>query len=262
LTQLDLSDARKQLSDIQESAISPISGTVTTVNVSKGKSVDTSTVLVTIADFNDLIVKADISEYDVPKLAVGQTCFMTSDGLDGVSYTGVVLKIADSAVSGGSGTVVPVEFSINEIDGMLKPGFNLDIDITVAQSGNVVAVPIVSILKDQTTGGNYVFKVDESRMVRRADVTLGLTGDMVVEVKSGVSEGDEIISSPTSSMFDGMPLAGYIGESREGQGLFDMFDQRGMGGGATIQTRPAGAASGGTGGSRSMPSGNAAFSRP
>ncbi|MDR1639630.1 MAG: efflux RND transporter periplasmic adaptor subunit [Clostridiales bacterium] len=254
LTQLDLTDARESLSDIQESAASPISGTITSVNVAKGKSVDTSTILVTIADFTDLIVKADISEYDVPKLKLGQSTDMTSDGLEGMLYTGALTKISDSAVTTGAGTVVPVEFSINEIDGLLKPGFNLDLDITTAQSKDTVSVPIVAVQKDQVTGTHYVYTVDTERNLKKTDIKLGLTGDMIVGIASGLIEGEEIISSPTSNMFDGMPLAGYIRENQLGGGLFEMF---GNDGGGARQAAPAttGSFRGGTGG-------NATFTRP
>ncbi|MDR1914897.1 MAG: HlyD family efflux transporter periplasmic adaptor subunit, partial [Clostridiales bacterium] len=144
LTQLDLEDYRKQLEDITENTTTPLAGTVTSVGVSRGKTVDASTVLVTIADFNDLIVTADISEYDIPKLAIGQPVAMTSDGIADATYTGKVTKIGDSAVSAsassGTSTTVPVEIAFDTVPKDLKPGFNLELEITVNHNPEAVTV--------------------------------------------------------------------------------------------------------------------------
>ncbi|MDR3238680.1 MAG: efflux RND transporter periplasmic adaptor subunit [Clostridiales bacterium] len=205
--QQDLTDYQDQLRTIVESTTSPIDGTVTTVNVSKGSAVTSSTVLMTIADFNDLIVKANISEYDMPKLALGQPVVMTSDGMLDIVFTGKIIKIGDSATtqsaSSGTETVVPVDISLDNADGKLKPGFNLDLEIVVAQVPDAVTVPIDAVLKDAVTGEHYVFTIESERLKRTA-VTLGAVSDMTVEIASGLQDGDHVIASPTSSMRDGM----------------------------------------------------------
>jgi HlyD family secretion protein len=210
LLELDLADYREQLEDITENAVSPMTGTITSVDAAKGKSVDTSTVLMTIANFEDLIVTSSISEYDIPKLKLGQSVVMTSDGIENVRYTGTITKISDSAqtqsATSGSETVVPVEITFDEQAAEMKPGFNLELEITVAHSPEAVTVPITALQKDAVTGEYSVFTVGEDRTLKKTPVTKGITSDMVVEIASGVNEGDRVIVSPTEDMLDGMSM--------------------------------------------------------
>ena len=256
LTQLDLADYQQQLADLVENADSPLDGTVTSVSVSQGKSVDTSTVLMTIADLTDLIVTADISEYDVPNLKIGQPVVMSSDGNADVKYNGKVSKIGSSAVTqsatSGTETVVPVEVSFDEPATDLKPGFNLNLDITVADNPKAVTVPITALQTDTASGGYYVFVADSSGTLKKTTVTKGITSDMIIEITSGVSEGDEVITSPTAQMQDGMTLAGSAGAaggtesgSTGGFNLFGLFGGGGNGGGAPPGGGVGGAPSGG-----------------
>ena len=234
LTELDLEDYRQQLADLTESAVSPLDGTITSINVAQGKSVDTSTVLLTIANFNDLIVTSNISEYDIPKLQIGQPVVMTSDGMDNVRYTGMVSKISDSAstqnASSGTETVVPVEITFNEPVTDLKPGFNLELEVTVANNPKAITVPITALQKDEYTGGYSVFVIGDDRIIKKMPVTKGITNDMVVEITTGISEGDSVVTNPTADMRDGESLD-EMGVSRIGRPTnangFNMFGGNG-----------------------------------
>jgi HlyD family secretion protein len=228
---IDLENLRDQLSDITENSVSVISGKITAVNVSKGQSVNSATVLVTVADFNDLIVIANISEYDIPKIALGQEALMTSDGDETLTYAGKISKIGDSASSSnaasGTVTTVPVEITFDAAPDGLKPGFNLDLDITVAHNATAVVIPITAIKKD-IDGTSYVYVLINDVLNKRAVIT-GITNDMDVEAVSGVSVGDAIIISPTDEMADGMridelPLS--IGTGADGMPFGNMQMQR------------------------------------
>ncbi|MDR2648566.1 MAG: efflux RND transporter periplasmic adaptor subunit [Clostridiales bacterium] len=251
LLELDLADYKEQLEDLTENAVSPMTGAITAVNAAKGKSVDTSTILVTIADFEELIVTANISEYDIPKLELGQPVVMTSDGIENVLYTGSVTKISDSAqtqnATSGSETVVPVEISFDRLAAGMKPGFNLELEITVAHSPQAVTVPITALQKDAESGGYSVFVVGEDRTLKKTSITKGITSDMVVEITSGVNEGDMVIVSPTETMRDGasMDELGGNGAARADGGGFSMFGGNSrpnagmnMGGGVRVNAGP------------------------
>lgn len=213
LSQISLDNLKKQLNEVVDSDVSPISGTVTTVSVSRGSKAEEDTVLLKVADFNQLIVKADISEYDTPKLVLGQKVTMTSDGLSNVVYTGTITKISNSASTqsavSGSETVVPIEISVDNPDGKVKPGFNLDLEILIAEQPSALGVSISAVQKDKQTEEYYVFVVErqgEERILKKTTVTLGIYTDMQVEITSGLSEGDMVLTSPTADMQDGQPL--------------------------------------------------------
>ncbi len=231
LGELNLADLKRQLSELVSSTISPLEGTITAVNVSRGSNVTNDTILIKVADFSDLIVKANISEYDAPNIELGQTVTMTSDGIPNTIYKGKIITIGNSASSqsavSGSETVVPIEISVENVDKNIKPGYNLDLEILTVDKPSVLNIPVSSVVKDKETGKQYVFTIDESRNLKRVDVELGIQSDLNVEVISGLSENQKIVASPTDEMEDGKPLHSNT-ETNGGRGNANRANQNGQ----------------------------------
>lgn len=131
----NLADYEKDLSELVYSTSSTVEGKVTEVCVDEGTYTEENTVILKLANFDQLIVSANVEEYDAPSLKLGQSVKMTSDGLEGKEYTGSIIKIsqsaADTSTNMGTETTVPVEISVDNPDGVLKPGYNLDLEITI-----------------------------------------------------------------------------------------------------------------------------------
>ncbi|MDR1687955.1 MAG: efflux RND transporter periplasmic adaptor subunit [Clostridiales bacterium] len=213
-----LAQSKQDLAEIIYETKSAYSGTVLSVTAAEGASAPAGSVLYTVTDLNALIVKSDISEYDAPKLALGQTVNMTSDGIQGTVYTGKISKIAPLATtkttSGGTESVVAIEISIVNPDGVLKPGFNLDIDIITVDLKNVLNIAQSALLRDAETKKNYVYTVNSENLAAKTFVETGLYGDMQVEILSGLTEGQKIISNPSDEIYEGMVIMQF----RPGQG--------------------------------------------
>lgn len=208
LTKISLEDYKKQLNDLVYQTNSKVSGQVTEICIDEGTYTEENTVMLKIADFNKLIVNASIAEYDAPNIELGQKVEMTSDGLEGKLYTGTVTKIEPSASSAstvmGSETVVPIEISVDNPDGILKPGYNLDLEIIKVDKQDILAVSASAVLEDKESEESYVYKLDENRILKKTVVETGISGDVNIEILSGLNEGDKIIASPTDNMKDGM----------------------------------------------------------
>ena len=204
-----LSDAQKDLNDIVYSTYSSVDGVVTEVCIDEGTYTEENTVMLKVADLNDLIVSANIEEYDAPLLALGQKVTMTSDGLEGRTYTGEITKInitASSASSNmGTETVVPVEISVDNPDGVLKQNYNLDLEIEIANSSGVLCVPSAAVGADGRTGESYVYKIENDVLAKTA-VETGETNDTLTQIVTGLNEGDNVIASVSSDLQDGMSL--------------------------------------------------------
>jgi HlyD family secretion protein len=172
-----------------------------------------------VADLNDLIVSANIEEYDAPLLALGQKVTMTSDGLEGKVYTGEITKInitASNASSNmGTETVVPIEISVDNPDGILKQNYNLDLEIETVNKTDVLCVSAAAIGTDGKTDESYVYKV-ENDVVKKTVVELGETDDTNTEILSGLNEGDTIVSTMSESIKDGMNLSELKSQPQEG----------------------------------------------
>lgn len=205
----NLSDYEKDLSELVYSTSSTVNGKVTEVCVDEGTYTEENTVILKVADFNKLIVSANIEEYDAPLLELGQRVVMTSDGLEGKEYTGTVTRINDSAEAAstnmGTETAVPIEISVDNPDGVLKPGYNLDLEITILDKENVLTISESSIKTDAKTNTKYVFAI-EGGIVKKKEITTGEENDTVIEILTGLNEGDEILKSIRDDIKEGMTL--------------------------------------------------------
>lgn len=255
-----LADYEEDLAELVYTTTSPVSGRVTEVCVDSGTYTEENTVMLKVADFNNLIVSANIEEYDAPNVEVGQKVSMTSDGLTGKVYTGTIIKVDPSASSAtsmmGTETVVPIEISVDNPDGVLKPNYSLDLEIAVLDRADVLAVPTSAVGEEAKTKEYYVYKV-EGDSIKKTTIEVGEYGETVVEIIGGISEGDEVITTISDILTDGMTLeevralsaTSNKSESRETGG---MEDDRNSGFGQMLQ-------SGGSGGNR--PSGGMPPSR-
>lgn len=238
----NLSDYEKDLSELVYSTSSTVSGKVTEVCVDEGTYTEENTIILKVADFNRLIVSAAIEEYDAPLCELGQKVVMTSDGLEGREYYGSITKINDSAndtsTTMGTETTVNIEISVDNPDGVLKPGYNLDLEITVLDKQDVLTLSNGAVQTDGKTGEQYVYALENNKITKKT-VTTGESNDTSVEVITGVSEGDEVISKPVNGISEGMTLDEYkalieeTGETPEGGNAENegrnMFEPGGMG---------------------------------
>lgn len=208
-----LSDYQKDLDELVYYTYADVSGTVTQVCIDEGTYTEENTIIMYVADFNDLIVSANIEEYDAPSLALGQKVTMTSDGLEDKVYTGTIIKISPSAddttTNMGTETTVPIEISVDNPDGILKPGYSLDLEITVNETSDLLMVSTSSISKDES-GESYVYKINDENKLEKTVITTGESSDVYIEVLSGLSEGDRIVSSVFDGVEEGLTLEELI----------------------------------------------------
>lgn len=266
----NLADYEEDLSELVYSTSSTVNGKVTEVCVDEGTYTEENTVILKVADFSKLIVSASIEEYDAPLVEVGQKVVMTSDGLEGKEYTGTVTRVNDSAQDTstimGTETAVPIEISVDNPDGVLKPGYTLDLEITVVDKQDVLTVSSSAVMTDAKEGIEYVYVVEDDKITRR-EVTTGETNDTEIEIVTGLSEGEEVIRTPNESIEEGMTLDEYkemtenttTSGAAEGEAMEGMGGMMGNGGMPNDQNRGSnqgvpsgGSGGGGFGGGRSM----------
>ncbi len=200
-----LADYEKDLSELVYYTNANVSGEVTEILVDEGTYTEENTVILKVANFDRLIVSASIEEYDAPELEIGQSVVMTSDGLEGKEYYGKITKIDSSAsatsTNMGSETVVPIEISVENPDGILKPGYNLDLEIAIIEKNDILAINSSAI--GEENGEKFVY-VLENKKAEKRKIELGEKNDSQVEVISGLSEGEEIVRVYDEKIKEGM----------------------------------------------------------
>lgn len=141
-------------------------------------------------------VTVNASEIDAPKTKVGQKATITVDALPGKTFTGKVYSI-DTTGSVSSGvTTYPVVINLDFTAPDVFPNMSTTANIITATKDNVLTVPSSAI---QTSSGQSTVQVKKNGQVSTVTVETGISSDTQTEIISGLSEGDEVVTSVTST---------------------------------------------------------------
>lgn len=92
--------ARRISTTIEKTKVlSPLDGVVITRNVEPAETVALGAPLVTVADLTSLRVEAEVDEFDIGRVAIGQSVVVTADGFPGQSWVGTVDEIPSAVTS-------------------------------------------------------------------------------------------------------------------------------------------------------------------
>ena len=142
-TDLDL--AQQRLEDATVRA--PVAGTIIEKTVSLGQVIASATgtfgggtTLLKMADLNQVRVRALVNETDIGNVQPGQGASVTVDAYPDRTFRGIVEKIEPQAVVQQSVTMFPVLVTLENREGLLKPGMNGEVSVLVQRRENVLAV--------------------------------------------------------------------------------------------------------------------------
>jgi macrolide-specific efflux system membrane fusion protein len=186
--------------DLQKTAthhelVAPAGGTVTAVNVTKGADAP-SGAAITI-DATTYQVSADVVETDVSKIQLGQAADVTVDAVN-ADLAGTVSAIAPTSESSSSSSSVvsyAVTIDLTSPPKELRSGMTANVTVTTASASNVLAVPAAAL---RGTDGNYSVLVLVDGVPQAQPVTVGLITSSLVEIKSGVNAGDNVVIGTSS----------------------------------------------------------------
>jgi HlyD family secretion protein len=126
----------------------PVAGTIIEKPVSLGQVVASATnsasggtILLKMADLTKVRVRALFNETDIGAVVPGQPATVTVDAFPDRPFGGTVEKIEPSAVIQSSVTMFPVLVTLDNREGLLKPGMNGEVTVLVERREDVLAVP-------------------------------------------------------------------------------------------------------------------------
>jgi HlyD family secretion protein/macrolide-specific efflux system membrane fusion protein len=149
----------------------------------------------------------------VAKVHLDQVVDVTVDALEGKKFHARVTKVAPAAVAekGKEVETFPVEATLASGEGAeIKPGMTADVKIRVDRKKNVLVVPIEAVVSQKAkqfgreigaekTWVMLILRSPKGASTRKVDVETGERNDREIELKSGVSEGQELLIQPASS---------------------------------------------------------------
>jgi HlyD family secretion protein len=191
LAQNQVDQARLRLE--KASLTAPMDGIVTEVNVKVGERPGTGAVIL-LADLSALHIDLPVDEIDLPLVQVGQVATVTLDALPKEPLAGQVTAIAPAPMAmTGNVTDYEVTVTLSGPYPKAKVGMTADVGIETSRRENVLIIPAHLVQVDKTNGKTYVNKLD-GKQVARVEIALGLRSGSNIEVVSGLTAGDKVLT--------------------------------------------------------------------
>ncbi|MBS0212893.1 MAG: efflux RND transporter periplasmic adaptor subunit [Proteobacteria bacterium] len=181
--------------------VAPISGVVAQRSIKVGNFVQINSPIIRIIDNSTLQATLNVPERELTRLKGGLPATMEVDALPGKAFKGVVDHVAP-IVDAGSGTFrVVCRFAG---DKLLQPGMFGRIRIDYDRRANALVIPRLALLEDG--GDPAVFVVRDGKAVRTT-IAVGFTDGQWAEVRSGLAEGDQVVTAGKIALRDGSPVS-------------------------------------------------------
>ncbi len=201
--QIDEAEATYQKTII----VAPASGTITHVDIKIGERADAQKEVLVLENVNELYVEAKINETNIAKVALGQPVTMTLDAFGpDVAFTGTVVHIDPSATtedgvvnyvikaSIDNGSSQKIDDNRSALQAAIRPGMNANMMITAWDHPNVLVIPKAAV---KAVSGSLVVNVITDAKKKKTEQRVITTGDLgdgnLIEVTSGLAEGDKIL---------------------------------------------------------------------
>jgi HlyD family secretion protein len=195
--------------------------------------------IMTIADMSVVTAEVKVDETDIVNIQIGQLAEVTVDAIPGKAFKGHVTLVGDQALLRSTGVATSqsttgteeakdfkVVVTLDNPTSELRPGLSTTAKVTTAQKPNVLSLPIQALTmhdpnddkpkgqggvqaastspgaKSAAVQGVYVLEKDKSGKLRVkfVPVTTGITGATDIEVLSGLTEGQEIVTGPFKTL--------------------------------------------------------------
>lgn len=171
---------------------SPISGVVTDRPLFAGETAAAGAALITVMDTSALIAKLHIAQSQAQQLALGADATLTVRGI--TDPVPAKVSLISPALDPGS-TTVEIWLRVENRTGALKAGTPVHASITGRTVANALMVPAGAIQTSPDGTSKFVMVIAQDSTAHKKTVTLGIQNSEDVQILSGLTSSDMVISS-------------------------------------------------------------------
>lgn len=184
----------------------PMSGIVITKGVELGETVtsgvssfNAGTVMFTVADLKTLLIRVNVNEVDIAKIATEQKVRVTLDAYPQKVFTGRVRFVAPAAKIVDKIKVFEVEVALDELTDAFRTGMSANVEILGQEKKAATSVPLEALQRKD--GQVLVYKLKS-----------GLTPQQIEKAKNGLSGRTKFIwlSDNWKDYFEATPVSAGI----------------------------------------------------
>lgn len=185
----------------------PVNGTIIEKPVEKGQVISSptqdfggGTLLLKMADLSAVQVRALIDETDIGKVRAGMPARVTVAAYPNQPFDGDVVKIEPQAVVDQNVTMFAVIISIQNPDGLLLPGMNAEVDVSIASRRDVLTIPVMALRTERDVSATAgILGISESEL-RQQIASSGSKGSAKGDVP------DELADAPQTMTLRGRTI--------------------------------------------------------
>ena len=191
--------------DIESVVKAPIDGFVLSKTVEVGDPVtplttyQEGTVLMKLANMDQLVFKGTVDEIDVGKLKEGMRAEIKVGALPTDTVRGVLRKISLKAEKKENATVFPIEISIPKGTKVtLRAGYSANASVIIQKKEDILTIPERAVTFRNDSAFVKVAlgpEKDDERIIKT-----GLSDAINIEVVSGLKEGEEVVEKPVKKI--------------------------------------------------------------
>ncbi|WP_458399950.1 efflux RND transporter periplasmic adaptor subunit [Mailhella sp.] len=197
--------------------VAPLDGTIVSVPVKEGQTVNanqTTPTIAQIADLSDMEIKIEVSEGDIPFIREGMRLRYTLLSDPDTTYkakissidpgdttlsdaTGSSSGLSSSSSSAASAVYYYAKARVPNPDGILRLAMTTQNVIEIDFAKNVLLLPSLVIQSDGR-GGHTVNVLTEDNKVEVRKVETGINNNVMTEIRSGLKEGEKVVATQMS----------------------------------------------------------------
>jgi multidrug efflux pump subunit AcrA (membrane-fusion protein) len=174
---------------------SPIAGTVLAVNATEGTAPDPrdKKPLVTVVNLEALKVAAGVAEDRLSLLRPKNLALVTLKEVPNVEFPGALDEIYSEKAGFLRGQKYVALVDFKNIKGQAKPDMEAAVSIKIGEVHDMLAVPANTVYP---VDKQYAVKMREGKEWRQRIVEIGLSDGKYTQIKSGIQEGDVVMTNP------------------------------------------------------------------
>lgn len=196
---------RSQLTETRSKLVTPISGMILHLArdeqglpIADGQLVAQGFTVAQVAPTETLVADVDIVGPDVSRVRERYPARIRHHAWEDRRFPGQVSRLAPTLDP--ATRTLRAEVSVDNDEGLLRPGMFVEVTIVAEQRNDVPVVPREAVTE---RGGRKVVFVFKGQRVERREVALGLGDDEIIEIRQGLETGERIVVRGLETLTDG-----------------------------------------------------------
>lgn len=187
--------------------VAPFDGVILSSAFNQGEYSSSGATAISIAS-DDFLIKSSVNETDITKVSIGNNVNLSFDAYPEKEFQGEITSISEAPTVLNNITSYEIKVRLKNTDKLkLLYGLSTNLTIITAKAEKVLMIPVQAVYKENgkefvdillTPPANSKTTLnmkDISKSIKKIEITTGISNYTYVEVKSGLNEGDLVITS-------------------------------------------------------------------